>query len=99
MVATPYALPFIRLALILADSMTGCKRFFTVWQLPNRFFCCSEGGVLRIGGGWVARHGRGRGGHRSREQGGVRGGFRSMQFPAVGLVVACRLVPVGIASL
>lgn len=33
------------------------------------------------------------------EQGGVRGGFRSMQFPAVGLVVIYYPVPVGIASL
>ena len=32
-------------------------------------------------------------------QGGVRGWFRSMQFPAGGRVEAWKLVPVGIASL
>ena len=44
-------------------------------------------------GSWVARHGRGRGACRGREQGGVRGVFRSMQFPAVGLVVTYAVRP------
>ena len=69
-VGTPCALPFIRLALILADSITGCKRFFAVWQRPSRFFVVQRVGVLRIGGvggpprmglGWSSEPGAGRG--------------------------------------
>ena len=65
----------------------------------GRFFCCSEGGLLcGLGNGWPAT-----GGARvvpdGWVQGGVRGWFRSMQFPAGGRVEAWKLVPVGIASL
>ena len=88
----------IRLALILADSITGCKRFFAVWQLPSRFFVVQRVCIAYRRRGWPATDGAGA--HIDGwEQGGVRGVFRSMQFPAGGLVVACRLVPVGIASL
>ena len=45
----------------------------------------ATGGAWVVPGGWV--------------QGGVKGWFRSMQFPAGGRVEARKLVPVGIASL
>ena len=45
----------------------------------------ATGGAWVLAGKWV--------------QGGVRGWFRSMQFPAGGRVEARKLVPVGIASL
>ena len=59
----------------------------------------SEGGLLDgLGNGWPAT-----GGARvvpdGWVQGGVRGWFRSMQFPAGGRVEAWKLVSVGIASL
>ena len=50
-------------------------------------------------GKWVARHGLDLGTCWEWVQGGVKGGFRSMQFPAGGRVEARKLVPVGIASL
>ena len=59
----------IRLDAILAHIPLECKRFFRTLHCPGRFFCCSEG-VHCVSAAWVARHGRGRGGHRSREQGG-----------------------------
>ena len=62
-------------------------------------FGCSESGLLGgLGRWWPATGGAGvvPGGW---VQGGVRGWFRSMQFPAGGLVGAWKLVPVGIASL
>ena len=65
----------------------------------GRFFCCSEGGLLcglgngwpATGGAWVVSDGW--------VQGGVKGWFRSMQFPVGGLVGDWKLVSVGIASL
>ena len=53
----------IRLAPILADSITGCKRFFAVWQLPSRFFVVQRVACYEVGA-LVARHGRGRGAYR-----------------------------------
>ena len=50
-------------------------------------------------GKWVARHGWAWVVPGGWVQGGVRGWFRSMQFPAGGVVGNWKLVPVGIASL
>lgn len=86
----------IRLALILADSITGCKRFFAVWQRPSRFFVVQRVACYEVGA-LVARHGRGRGACRGRLQGGVKGWFRSIAIPRRKLVVTCHHVPAGIA--
>ena len=86
----------IRLDAILAHIPLECKRFFRTLRCPGRFFCCSECDGMVVGG-WVARHGRGRGACRGRLQGGVNGWFRSIAIPRRGLVVTCRHVPAGIA--
>ena len=72
-------------------------RYSWLWILARS--TSSEGGLLDgLGNGWPAT-----GGARvvpdGWVQGGVRGWFRSMQFPAGGRVEAWKLVPVGIASL
>lgn len=70
----------IRLAPILADSITGCKRFFAVWQLPSRFFVVQRVACYEVGA-LVARHGRGRGARRDPQQGGVRGWYAPWIIP------------------
>ena len=89
----------IRLDAILAHIPLECKRFFSDFTLSGPLFLLFRGWLaMRSGRWWPATDGAGV--HIDGwEQGGVRGVVRSMQFPAVGLVVACRLVPVGIASL
>ena len=98
-VGTPCALPFIRLDAIILQSVTVRKRFFRTLHCSGPLFLLFRGWCIAYRRrGWPATDGAGV--HIDGwEQGGVRGVFRSMQFPAVGLVVACRLVPVGIASL
>ena len=59
----PTPCPYIRLGVILDYIFPECKRFFRTLHCPGRFFCCSEGGGVVVGG-WVARHGRGRGAYR-----------------------------------
>ena len=89
----------IRLDAILAHIPLECKRFFRTLHCSGPLFLLFRGWCIAYRRrGWPATDGAGA--HIDGwEQGGVRGVFRSMQFPAVGLVVACRLVPVGIASL
>ena len=88
----------IRLDAILAHIPLECKRFFRTFPARGRFFVVQRVCIAYRRRGWPATDGAGV--HIDGwEQGGVRGVFRSMQFPAVGLVAIYYPVPVGIASL
>lgn len=67
---------------VFSDFSLFRAAFFVVQRVA-----CYEVGAL------VARHGRDRGACRRWEQGGVKGGFRSMQFPRRGLAVTYAVRP------
>ena len=80
---------------MLSQSASG---FFGLFQPEAAFFVVQRVCIAYRRRGWPATDGAGVLADRQK-QGGVRGVFRSMQFPAVGLVVIYYPVPVGIASL
>ena len=83
----------IRLDAILAHIPLECKRFFRTLHCSGPLFLLFRGWwCWSSSAGWPATDGAGV--HIDGwEQGGVRGVFRSMQFPAVGLVVTYAVRP------